>query len=52
MDVTASTNADKGRIISVLKEYFSDDENVLFALLFGSYVAGRETTQGISEKVA
>lgn len=36
------TNADRGLIIRDLREFLSRDDNVLFALLFGSYAAGRQ----------
>ena len=36
------TQNDSHGIINVLKEYFLNDENVLFAFVFGSYVSGKQ----------
>ena len=41
MDMT-TPHADLGPIISELKEHLSKDDNILFALLFGSYASGKQ----------
>lgn len=42
MEMVTILHTDSGRIISDLKEYLSKDDNVLFALVFGSYAAGKQ----------
>jgi uncharacterized protein len=42
MNILIPRHTDSGRIISDLKEYMSKDDNVLFAVLFGSYAAGKQ----------
>ena len=42
MEMTNNKLTDPWRVIGVLREFLSRDDNVLFALLFGSYAAGRQ----------
>ncbi len=42
MEMTNNKPSDPGRVIGVLKEYLSKDDNVIFALLFGSYASGKQ----------
>lgn len=43
MEMMQRKLADPGHTVSSLREFLSHDENVLFALLFGSYASGRQT---------
>lgn len=42
MNIPTAAHTSAGHVITVLKEHLSKDNNVLFALLFGSYASGRQ----------